>query len=317
MSIKAQRFEPIYISDTSANGQSIRYFPPPETLKGATGQPIVLWSHPHAQTEAVNNSYFLWPLIHAAVNEGWIFAASNMHANSWGNSTGQADVLDLYNKIVSLYGAGPVILIGGSMGGLATANLVASGAVANVKGACSIDGAFDILTMHKNATYTSSIETAYSAVVGTLSAGVSAGATSISSSVSFPSGTKIRIDPNGANPEVVTTTGAPTGAGPYTIPVPALGFLHNSGVGVSDLPAKITGYDPIARSGAAYGATPWRFYASAADTSVSKTANTDAFSTLLGAGPTEKTTVVHTNSHLGTMGCQPRDWVPFVKRCLA
>lgn len=68
---------------------------------------------------------------------------------------------------------------------------------------------------------------------GTLAAAVTVlGATSVSSSVSIPSGTQIQIDV-GNLAEIVTTSGAPTGAGPYAIPVPALTKLHASGVAIT------------------------------------------------------------------------------------
>jgi hypothetical protein len=72
---------------------------------------------------------------------------------------------------------------------------------------------------------------------GMLSAAVnSLGATSVSSSVSIPSGTLIQIDV-GPLAEIVTTSGAPTGVGPYTIPVPALAKLHASGVAITAIVA--------------------------------------------------------------------------------
>lgn len=71
---------------------------------------------------------------------------------------------------------------------------------------------------------------------GTLSALSTIGATSVSSSVSIPSGTLIQIDV-GNLAEVVTTTGAPTGAGPFTIPVPALTKAHANGVAITALQA--------------------------------------------------------------------------------
>src|SRR5579872_4632267 len=74
---------------------------------------------------------------------------------------------------------------------------------------------------------------------GTLSSGASAGATSVSSSVSIPNGTRIQID-TGVNSEVVTTNGAPSGAGPYTIPVPALKYSHLSGVAITAIIAPYT-----------------------------------------------------------------------------
>lgn len=70
------------------------------------------------------------------------------------------------------------------------------------------------------------------APTGTLSAGSSIGATSVSSSVSIPNGTLVQIDV-GNLAEIVTTSGAPTGAGPYTIPVPALAKAHLSGVAIT------------------------------------------------------------------------------------
>lgn len=78
------------------------------------------------------------------------------------------------------------------------------------------------------------------APTGTLSAGVAAGVTSVSSSVSIPASTLIQIDV-GVNAEIVTTTGAPTGAGPYAIPVPLTAKAHLSGVAITAInPAPIT-----------------------------------------------------------------------------
>lgn len=74
---------------------------------------------------------------------------------------------------------------------------------------------------------------------GTLSSPSVAGATSISNSVSIANGTLIQID-TGTKSEVVTTTGVPTGAGPYTIPVPALKYAHSSAVTVQPVQAPFT-----------------------------------------------------------------------------
>lgn len=67
---------------------------------------------------------------------------------------------------------------------------------------------------------------------GTLSSASIVGATSVSSSVSIPNSTLIQID-LGALAEIVTTAGAPTGAGPYAIPTPALAKPHASGVAIT------------------------------------------------------------------------------------
>jgi hypothetical protein len=70
------------------------------------------------------------------------------------------------------------------------------------------------------------------APTGTLAALANAGATSVQSSVSIPNGTLIQIDV-GVNAEIVTTSGVPTGAGPYAVPVPALTKGHASGVQIT------------------------------------------------------------------------------------
>lgn len=70
------------------------------------------------------------------------------------------------------------------------------------------------------------------APTGTLAALSIIGATSVSSSVSIPNSTLIQID-TGVLAEVVTTTGVPTGAGPFTIPVPALTKPHANTVPIT------------------------------------------------------------------------------------
>lgn len=70
------------------------------------------------------------------------------------------------------------------------------------------------------------------APTGTLSSSSIVGATSVSSSVSIPNGTLIQID-TGVLAEIVTTSGPPTGAGPFTIPVPALTKPHASSVAIT------------------------------------------------------------------------------------
>lgn len=83
---------------------------------------------------------------------------------------------------------------------------------------------------------------------GTLSAGSSVSATSVSSSVSIPNGTLIQIDV-GNNAEIVTTSGVPTGVGPYTIPVPALTKAHLSGVAITAVTTPYTSAFSLLNSG--------------------------------------------------------------------
>lgn len=83
--------------------------------------------------------------------------------------------------------------------------------------------------------------------------GTIVGATSVPSSVSIPTGTLIQID-TGSLAEIVTTSGAPTGAGPYAIPVPALTKPHAMGVPITAI--QTTGFQhafSLMNSGAGRG----------------------------------------------------------------
>lgn len=90
-----------------------------------------------------------------------MFAATRQHGDSWGNADALADLANLYSLVNGLRPVSKVILVGASMGGLATANAVAAATVPNVAGAISIDAAFDLAQMYSNAVYTASIKTAY------------------------------------------------------------------------------------------------------------------------------------------------------------
>ena len=64
----------------------------------------------------------------------------------------------------------------------------------------------------------------------TLAAAASAGATSVSLTAAPNFGDTLALNPNsGGNPETTVVTGAPTGSGPYAVPVRALVFAHSSG----------------------------------------------------------------------------------------
>jgi hypothetical protein len=66
----------------------------------------------------------------------------------------------------------------------------------------------------------------------TLAASSAVGAVTISTAASVPNGTAIMVD-SGPAAEIVTTSGVPTGAGPYTIPVPPLAKAHASAATVN------------------------------------------------------------------------------------
>lgn len=150
---------PQYVAATDSGGINIRtWFPPNPKPSGNT---LVIWSHQHTGTEALSSSFFAYPLIHAAINEGYIFAASRMHGDSWGNAAALTDLTNLYNYVNERWPVSNVILIGGSMGGLATASAKPFASVPNIKGCIGIDAVFDLAAMHANASYTTTIRTAY------------------------------------------------------------------------------------------------------------------------------------------------------------
>jgi hypothetical protein len=304
-----------YTAGSTADGSTTRKFAPG---KPAANAPLILWSHPAGATETIDPNYFAYPLVHAATAQGWYFAAtSQAGVNSWGNPASMTALANLYADMVSNYGPFPkVVLAGGSMGGIASLNAIIQGTVANVVGAYLIDPTASLLAMYKGATYTSAIATAYGLTSGTLASAASAGATSISSSVSFAAGTSIAIDPNGTNPEQVTTTGAPSGAGPYTIPVPALGFAHSSGVAVSDYGTKTSGSDPLIAATTNFAGKYLRFYPSTGDSVVVKSQHTTPMvAHLASAGTAECSVGSHDNGpHLGFGSANPSDFVAFVKR---
>lgn len=129
--------------------------------------PLILWSHPHSQTQNSINlgtAYFANAIAWAVAQEGWMFAASNMHGDSWGNPAATTDLANLKTLAETYRPASHVILMGASMGGLATANAVRHNAVSNVVGAVVIDPVLDLQSFYTTqATYQDSIETAYGA----------------------------------------------------------------------------------------------------------------------------------------------------------
>lgn len=150
---------PQYVSTLDSGAINIRTWFPPNPK--AAGNTLVIWCHQHTGTEALSASFFAYPLIHAAVNEGYIFAASRMHGDSWGNANALTDLTNLYNYVNTMWPVSNVILIGGSMGGLATALAKPYASVPNLKGCIGIDAVFDLAAMHANPSYTTTIRTAY------------------------------------------------------------------------------------------------------------------------------------------------------------
>lgn len=75
------------------------------------------------------------------------------------------------------------------------------------------------------------------------------------------------------------------------------------------------GHDPVLLSASAFAGLRMRFYASASDTIVSKTNNSDAMATLVDATATENDVVVCSGDHGDTSHFQPADLIAFFNRC--
>lgn len=145
---------------TDSGGQAIKYWLP-DNVK-PSGNTLVIWSHQHTGTEAIVPSTLpTYPLIHSCANEGWIVAASRMHGDNWGNADAITDLTNLYSYINGLWGISKVILVGGSMGGLATALAIPYAAVPNIKACITVDGVLNLANMHAAPSYTSTVRTAY------------------------------------------------------------------------------------------------------------------------------------------------------------
>lgn len=305
----------------TADGSTIRIWTPPVP---AENTPLILFCHPQGQTEKVNSATFAFPLIHAAVSMGWYVAGSSMGtvstpggtASSWGNPTAQAALRQLYDLMMTRHNFTSVILLGASMGGFASALAVTKNTIPNVKGVYFIDPALSLLSMYRLSAYTSTVDAGYSIVAGTLSGAVTAGANSVLSTVSFPAGTKIIIDPLGANPEQLTT-GSPSGAGPFTIPITTpLGFNHSSGVKISDYGTKTLGFDAMLESKEAFSGIALRFVASSTDTITVQSNHTTPFQAQVSGIASESAIVQHLGLHLNGGATQSKDFVDFVTRAI-
>lgn len=149
---------------TTPNGQIARILPCPPNLRKASGNPLIIWSHPHGATQGIAPGYFSWPLLFALNNLGCTVAASALHGNNWGNQNAIDDNVDLYTRIGQYFGTpSAVIMVGGSMGGLASALAVADGRIPNIKGVIGIDAVFNLANLFANnaGTYSAAIRTAH------------------------------------------------------------------------------------------------------------------------------------------------------------
>lgn len=313
-----------YLSGSTADGSTYRIWSPSSPDPSGV---LVIWCHPQGQNEQISPTYFAWPLAMACMSMGYWFAASSMgysgspggSASSWGNATAQTAISQLKAVVDGLQTINKVVLVGASMGACAATLAVIKGTLPNVKGVYCIDGALSLFSMYKTSGYYATIDAGYGMTTGTLSSAASAGATSISSSISYSAGTIIAVETGTSNCELVTVAPAgPTGSGPYTIPLTTgLVNAHGSGVRVSDYGSKTAGNDPMTASTSAFSGLRLRLTASAADTVVAKAANTDAFAARISGVATESAVVAHKGAHLVGGASNPADLIEFVARCVA
>jgi hypothetical protein len=282
--------------------------------------PAVFWSHQAGGTEQITTGYSLYPVVHALVNAGYVVAASRMHGDSWGDAQAVTDLNNLYTLVNGIQPISRLILLGTSMGGVATSLMQPLGGLpaGKLKGCIGLDAVFSLASMYANATYTTAIDTAYGCTRGTLSGAMAAtGLTKVPTTASYPTiGTKLMLGNGTANVETVTTTGASTGT---EVAVTATTKTHASADQVSDFPSKAEGHDPLSRSANDFSAVRWRFYASTEDATVNETANTKAMQTLLNGAtipPAEDAIVQHLGGHVSPNAVIPDDVIAFVERCV-
>lgn len=82
----------------------------------------------------------------------------------------------------------------------------------------------------------------------------------------------------------------------------------------SDYSTKTAGFDPALLSGSAFVRLPMRFWASAGDTVVGKTANTDAMRTVVASSKAESDVTVCTGDHGDTSHFNPQEVSDFLAR---
>jgi len=118
---------------------------------------------------------------------------------------------------------------------------------------------------------------------------------------------------------MLTVNGAPTGSGPYTLPITTATAIHTSGDQVSDYPTKTAGHDPMLKTANSLAGPRWRFYPSPDDILVIKTLNSDLMAAKLATAttpPAEYVEQVHVGVHLSNFACQPADLMQFIARCI-
>lgn len=307
-----------YLDSSTSDGSNTRIWTPAQP---AASPVLMIFCHPQSGDRNVTPSYWAYPYIRTAMGLGWYTAASDMgysgspggSASSWGNATAQNALALLYADMVSRIGATPkVVLIGASMGGMASAT-AAIKATLPIDAIYFVDPALSLWDMYKTS-YSSSIDSGFSITASTLAASSLAGATSVSSNATYANGTVLAlIDTGGANAEQATVQSV-TGSGPYTITFTTpLANAHASGAKISDYGTKTATYDPMLASTAAFVGKPIRYTASSGDGLVPIAQNAQAFQTKLNGIATGNVIVSHQGGHLVGGSANPGDMLRFLK----
>lgn len=296
--------------------QGIRIWAP-STINGSP-RPLVIWNHPASANEVIGAGYWAFPIIHAALNAGYMVVAGRNHNDAWTSATAEADVLNAHNYVnTNINPVNKVVLMGASMGGALSPITIANGSVPSVKGAVLIDPACSLSWCYGTASLEASINAGMAVTSGTLSGAMaSTGLTSVPTTSSFPTiGTRLRLGNTTANVEDVTTTGASSGT---AVAVTATTKTHASGDHVSDYPTKALNRDPCLRPASDYSGKRYLFISSTADTLCPGPNNADVLAALINTGaPTEVTEQRHIGGHLSTGSVQPNVILPFLARCFA
>jgi pimeloyl-ACP methyl ester carboxylesterase len=100
------------------------------------------------------------------INAGWILAGTNARNDNWGNQLSTDDYADLYRYLTNNFNIGKVAILGQSMGGLNSANLISQGKIPNIHAYACIYCVFSLQNLHSLGSYTSAINTAHG-VTGT------------------------------------------------------------------------------------------------------------------------------------------------------
>jgi pimeloyl-ACP methyl ester carboxylesterase len=247
--------------------------------------PAVVMFHGNGSNENIfSDNAGQQPAYTAFLNAGYIMISSAYTAAS--STWGAQASLDAYYAAAQYardhYNISSIGFYANSMGGIESLLALAERRIPGVSWWVGMSATYSLLDNYTDQSvttpFTSIIDTAYGDTAGTLSSAASAGATSISSSVSFAAGSAIMIDATGTNPEQVVT-GTPSGSGPYTIPlVSALKYAHANAATVSNYPTKTAGYDPSQMDARAFRGVPMLVMASldGTDVAVNQTNNSAA-----------------------------------------